>query len=212
MATSDTTKTKAPTKAQIENELKETKDALAEAMALIKELKEQKVVTPQVVVQSDNKHTSKIKCINLAHNPVNISTLPDGGGRMFTFNQYGQAHFIKYDDLLDIVSAYPNTMESGLIYVADKDFCEENGLYDQGTIYTKELLDKIVYLRDDVDVDLLKGMSKPLLETTITEIVRLYHNGEYMEPNKLAVIKNDLGFDIEAMADDVIVLEDDKVK
>lgn len=212
MATSDTTKTKAPTKAQIENELKETKDALAEAMALIKELKEQKVVTPQVVVQSDNKHTSKIKCINLAHNPVNISTLPDGGGRMFTFNQYGQAHFIKYDDLLDIVSAYPNTMESGLIYVADKDFCEENGLYDQGTIYTKELLDKIVYLRDDIDVDLLKGMSKPLLETTITEIARLYHNGEYMEPNKLAVIKNDLGFDIEAMADDVIVLEDDKVK
>ena len=212
MATNSTSKTKAPTKAQIESELKDTKNALAEAMALIKELKEQKAVVPQVVVQNDNKQRSKIKCINLAHNPVNVSTLPDGMGRMFTFNEYGQAHYIKYDDLLDILSAYPNTMESGLIYIADKDFCEENGLYDQGTIYTKELLDKLVYLRDDIDVDLLKGMSKPLLETNMTEIARLYHAGEYMEPNKLAEIKQELGFDVEAMAEDVGVLEDSEVK
>ena len=71
---------KTPTKAQIEAELNETKtalqdtqNALKESMDLIKELKEQLNQQPQVVVQSDKRVNAKIKCINLAHNPVNIA-------------------------------------------------------------------------------------------------------------------------------------------
>jgi hypothetical protein len=57
-------------------------------------------------------------------------------------------------------------------------------------------MDEIVYLREDKDVDLLIGMDKALLESTIVEIARLYHAGEAMEPNKLARIKKELGYDI----------------
>ena len=42
---------KTQTKADIENELKSTQEALKEAMSLIKELKEQANAVPQVVVQ-----------------------------------------------------------------------------------------------------------------------------------------------------------------
>jgi hypothetical protein len=202
-----TTNKKAPTKADIEKELADTKSALDEALALIKELKANPV-TPQVVVQQNNPKISKIKCINLAHNPVNVATQPNAQGRVFTFKEYGQAQFIRYDDLLDIISSYPNTMKSGIIYVADKAFCDEQGLYDDSkVIYTKELMDEIVYLREDKDVDLLAGMDKALLESTLVEIARLYHAGEAMEANKLARIKNELGYDIAKMADDMKIFD-----
>ena len=118
------TNTKAPTKAEIENELKnvknslkkneealkekedvlqETQSALKDAMELIQRLKEQVNQQPQIVVQNDNKAMSKIKCINIAHNPVNIATMPNGQGRVFTFREYGQVQYIRYDELLDII-------------------------------------------------------------------------------------------------------------
>ena len=53
--------TKAPTKAQIESELKETKEALQDAMDLIKQLKEQMAQPTKVVVQSDKRSNAKIK-------------------------------------------------------------------------------------------------------------------------------------------------------
>ena len=74
------------------------------------------------------------------------------------------------------------------------------------------MVDKIVYLRDDTDVDLLCNMSKPLLETTIMEIARLYNMGEEMEPNKLARIKNELGYDITELAKDIQVTNDAEPK
>ena len=205
--------TKAPTKAEIEKELKETKNALQEAMELINQLKGQINQPQQIVVQSDKRANAKIKCINIAHHPVNISTFPNGQGRVFEFKEYGQVQYIRQDDLLDIISSYPRTMESGLIYVADKDFCDEQNLYEnEEVIYTKELMDKLVYLREDVDVDLLCGMSKPLLESTIREIAQLYNQGEYMEPNKLERIKKDLGYDIAKIADDIKIMSAEELE
>lgn len=205
--------TKAPTKAEIEKELKETKNALQEAMELINQLKGQINQPQQIVVQSDKRANAKIKCINIAHHPVNIATFPNGQGRVFEFKEYGQVQYIRQDDLLDIISSYPRTMESGLIYVADKDFCDEQNLYEnEEIIYTKELMDKLVYLREDVDVDLLCGMSKPLLESTIREIAQLYNQGEYMEPNKLERIKKDLGYDIAKIADDIKIMSAEELE
>ena len=205
--------TKAPTKAEIEKELKETKNALQEAMELINQLKGQINQPQQIVVQSDKRANAKIKCINIAHHPVNISTFPNGQGRVFEFKEYGQVQYIRQDDLLDIISSYPRTRESGLIDVADKDFCDEQNLYEnEEVVYTKELMDKLVYLREDVDVDLLCGMSKPLLESTIREIAQLYNQGEYMEPNKLERIKKDLGYDIAKIADDIKIMSAEELE
>lgn len=212
--------TKTPTKAQIEAELNETKtalqdtqNALKESMDLIKELKEQLNQQPQVVVQSDKRVNAKIKCINLAHNPVNIATMPNGQGRVYTFNEYGQVHYIRHDDLLDIISSYPKTMESGIIYVADKEFCDEQNLYEnEQVVYTKDIMDKLVYLREDVDVDMLCGMSAPLLESTVREIAKLYNNNEAMEPNKLERIKQETGYDIVKLAEDIKIMSADEIK
>ena len=85
--------TKAPTKAQIESELKETKNtlqetqsALQDAMELIAQLKEQVNQPPQVVVQSDKRANAKIKCIFLSSSAI--------------FRKL-QTHFIFYHKHLD---------------------------------------------------------------------------------------------------------------
>ena len=200
------TTAKSPTKQDIQKELDETKTALKDAMDLIAQMKEQMAQQPQVTVvnATERRPNAKLKCINLYHGHLNVSTRPDGRGRVYEFKEYGQVQYIKYDDMLDIISSYPNTIASGLLYIVDKDFCDEQGVYeDMDKIYTKEMLDKLVYLREDMDVELLKGMSKPMLENVIMEIARLYNANEEMEPNKLAEIKKDLGYDIIKIAKDI---------
>ena len=197
--------TKTPTKQDIQNELNETKDALKEAMAMIAQMKEQMQAQPQVVVQaSDKRPNPKIKCISLSHCPLNIATEKDAQGRVFEFQQYGQALYIKYDDLLDVISSYPNTIASGLVYICDKEFCEEQGLYDDmQKVFTKEMIDEIVLLRRDIDVELIGGMSEPMKEDVVLEIAKRYNANEEIEANKMAEIKKLYGYDILEIAKNI---------
>ena len=192
---------------ETKEELKETKTALKDAMTLIEDMKKKLEEQPQVTVvqqPTEKRPNSKIKCISLSYDQLNVSTLPNWQGILYSFNSYGQAPFIKYDDMLDINSSYPNTIASGLLYITDKEFCEEQGVYeDMENIYTKEMLDKVVYLRGDIDVELLQGMKKPLLESTVRKIAELYNANERMEANKLDEIKRTLGYDIVKIAEDI---------
>lgn len=148
--------------------------------------------------------SKKIKCINLMHNPLNVSTEPDGMGRVFSFQNYGDAQFIKFDFLSDIVSSYPYTMEHGLLYICDKEAVEELGLSDEyKKIYDKETLDKLIYLREETDVDLLIGMEKNLQESIVIKIAQLLNANEKMDFNYLRKIKEETGYDIEQIAKDI---------
>ena len=72
-------------------------------------------------------------------NPLNISTEPNGGGRTYSFKNYGDSRLIKFDDLSDIVASYPYTMEHGLAYICDKETVKELGLEEE---YSKLLIKK----------------------------------------------------------------------
>ena len=155
-------------------------------------------------VQEKGLNGKKIKCVNLMHNPLNVSTEPDGRGRMYSFNDYGDFKMIKYDDLVDIVTSYPNTIEKGLMFITNKDAVEELGLEeDYKYIYSKEVLDELVYLRRASDVDLFIGMSKEMQDTTALEIAKLFNLNETMDYNYLKKIKDVTGIDIEEKAKDL---------
>ena len=112
---------------------------------------------------------------------------------------------IKFDDLANIVNNYPNTMESGLIYIADKQAVEELGLAeDYAKLYDKKTLDKIIRLRDSSDVDMLLGISnKELLESTILAIAERINQNESYDYNSLNRIKVESGYDIVKIAEDL---------
>lgn len=199
-----------PPKTEAEIELEQTKKMLAEMQAQMAKMQEQMSAKTEVVVkQMPSRSNDKIKCISLSPNPVNISTLPNNRGKKFTFEKYGSSWSIRRGDLEDVVSSYENTMKSGLIYVCDRDFIEEQGLDEHynNSLYSKELLDKLVYLRDDADVEMFLNMSKQLQEATAVRIARLFKMNEHYEPNVLARIKTEAGFDIEQMAQEYVEMK-----
>ena len=162
------------------------------------------IQSTQVVVAQNALNGKKIKCINLMHCAVNISTEPDGQGRVYTFDEYGSYKMIKFDDLSDIVASYPYTMEHGLIYICDKNAVKELGLEDEyKKLYTKEIMDKMVYLREQSDVDLFLGMEKNMQESTALEIAKLVKTGERVDRNFIFDIKERTGIDIDQLVEEL---------
>lgn len=164
--------------------------------------------SPQTVIldqsQSNVMRGKKIKCINLMHCAVNVSTEPNGQGRVFTFDKYGSYKMIKFDDLSDIVSSYPYTMEHGLIYICDKKAVEELGLSDEySKLYTKEIIDKMIYLREQTDVDMFLGMEKNMQESTAMEIARKIYVNERVDRNFIFDIKEKTGIDIDLLVQEL---------
>lgn len=156
-----------------------------------------------VLVQQDNKsfNSKKVKVINLMHNALNISTEPNGMGRVYTFEKYGDSRLIKFDDLTDIVASYPNTMENGLAYICDTEVAKELGLEEEyKKLFDKETMDRIIWLREESDLELFLGMDKNLQESTAQKIAELIVANEAMDYNYLKRIKKDTGIDIEEIA------------
>ena len=157
-----------------------------------------------IIQQSNGFNSKKIKVINLMHNPLNISTEPNGRGRVYTFKNYGDTKLIKYDDLVEIISSYPNTMEKGCAYICDKEAVESLGLSEEyKNLFDKETMDKIVWLREETDLDLFLGMDRNLQESMALEIAKLLNANEKIDYNYLREIKNKTGIDIEEIADNL---------
>lgn len=163
-----------------------------------------------VVVNSDNNSIrgKKVKVVNLMQNTLNLSTEPNGGGRIFTFNNYGDSKLIKFDDLADIVSAYPYTMEHGLAFICDKEVVKELGLEDEySKLFDKEIMDKVIWLREESDLDLFLGMDINLQESVARRIAELINANERMDYNYLRTIKEKTGIDIEEIAKELKELQ-----
>jgi hypothetical protein len=181
--------------------IKELKDQVE---SLKKEVDNNKESKKTNEYYTKNYATNKIKCINLMHNMLNVSTEPDGQGRLYSFDEYGSYRMIPFDQLADIVSSYPYTMEHGLLYICDKNVVDMLGLTDEyKNIYTKDVIDKMIYLKRQSDVDIFIGMEDNLRKSTAIEIAKLYNANEKFDYNMLREIKDKTGIDIEQIAKDL---------
>lgn len=163
-----------------------------------------------VVVNNENNalRGKKVKVVNLMQNTLNISTEPNGGGRVFTFNNYGDSRLIKFDDLADIVASYPYTMENGLAFICDKEVVKELGLADEySKLFDKERMDKVIWLKDEADLGLFLGMDVNLQESAAKRIAELINANERMDYNYLRTIKEKTGIDIEEIAKELKELQ-----
>ena len=177
---------------------------LAEQSAKMAEMQSQinSQKQPTTIIQQSNTMSSKkVKVINLMHNPLNISTEPNGRGRVYTFRDYGDSKLIKYDDLVEIISSYPNTMESGVAYICDKEAVESLGLAEEYEhLFDKKTMDRITWLKEETDLELFLGMDRNLQESTAVEIAKLLNANERIDYNYLRIIKDKTGIDIEEIA------------
>ena len=157
---------------------------------------------PATIIQNNNSMgAKKVKVVNLMHNPLNISTEPNGMGRVYSFREYGDSRLIKYDDLADIVAAYPNTMEGGLAYICDKEVVESLGLTEEyEKLFDKATMDKVVKLKEESDLELFLGMNRNLQESTARKIAERLNANERVDYNYINIIKEKTGIDIEEIA------------
>jgi len=212
MATTKKTTTK---EVEVKDEIKTQEETfnLEDVLKIVQELQESnkqlkqelenKTVQP-VVIKNDEYRTKKIKCVSLVHNPINVFTGADASGKPFSFDKYGDSRLIKFDELSDIIASYPNTMEQGLIYICDMEAVKELGLEEAyEKIYTKDMIDRLIYLREESDVDLLLGMNENMFNSTLPEIAKLLNANETIDLNFLARIKTETGHDIKMMADKI---------
>ena len=162
------------------------------------------VKAPTIIQQSNGLNSKKVKVVNLMHNTLNIATEPRGLGRVYTFKEYGDSRLIKYDDLADIVAAYPRTMESGFAYICDKEVVEALGLTeDYQKLFDKATMDKVVKLAEESDLELFLGMDNKLQESTARTIAERINANEKVDYNYIRTIKEKTGIDIEAIAKDL---------
>lgn len=179
--------------AQLESQNK----IIAEMQSKFNNLKEQ-----SSYIKTEEKFGGKkVKCINLLQCSLNLSTEPNGQGRTYSFEKYGDSRMIKFDDLNDIVATYPMATEKGFFYITNQDVVEYLDLVDEyKNIYTKEMIDSIIKLNNDSDVDLFIGMGDELKKTTSIAIAERINKNERMDYNHLQRIKDECGIDIQAIA------------
>ncbi|MBQ0111625.1 MAG: hypothetical protein KBT03_00680 [Bacteroidales bacterium] len=212
---SKTTSTKSSkSKAKESNQDDIIKQLMAQIEAqnkMMQELQAKVDAQPQAQIQSnsfiraeENFGGKKIKVINLLNCGLNLSTEPDGQGRAYTFAKYGDSRMIKFDDLNDIVSTYPNATENGYFYITNPDVVEYFDLTEEYKhIYTKEMIDSIIKLENDTDVDLFIGMNEELQNSTKIAIANRINANERMDYNNLRRIKEECGIDIEKIANEL---------
>ena len=185
-------------------QLEEQNVKMAEMQKQIDNNKSQTVV----VNNNDNIRGKKVKVINLMQNPLNISTEPNGGGRTYSFKNYGDSRLIKFDDLSDIVASYPYTMEHGLAYICDKETVKELGLEEEySKLFDKERMDRVVKLREESDLELFLGMDINLQESAARQMAERINANERMDYNYLRTIKEKTGIDIEEIAKELKELQ-----
>lgn len=179
-------------------------EAQNEKMAEMQKQIDNKSQTVVVNNSSDSIRGKKVKVINLMQNPLNIATQPNGKGRLYSFKKYGDSRLIKFDDLADIVAAYPYTMEHGLAYICDKEVVKELGLSDEySKLFDKETMDRVIWLKEESDLDLFLGMDINLQESAARSIAEKLNANERMDYNYLRIIKEKTGIDIEAIANEL---------
>lgn len=146
---------------------------------------------------------NKVKVVNLLSQTLNLSTEPMGGGKVFTFEGFGDMVTMKTSHLEDILSipVYRKEAEQMFFYICSPEIVEDQDLtdsYENGI--TEETVRFITSLQDDKCVDMFVGLSKGLQDSISTRIAEDMAKGVDYDRNRLADIQMRTEIDIQDMA------------
>lgn len=138
--------------AELKAKLAAQEKQMAEMMAKMQEMMNAQMATPTSVI-ADNKKTRSIKFINLASGGLTLK-----GNRFYHMDKQFDSRMIPESEARVIVNNMPNTMVSGVVYIADADFVREVEL---DGAYAEMLSDEQV---------------KSLLHKSAAEVCDIYRN------------------------------------
>ena len=187
------------TKSEKPNEIDELKAQLAEMQKMFA-----KMQTPEKVKEERKSiGSTKIKVMSLLPYQLNLTTEPLGGGKAYSFYNYGETQKIKFSDLEDIVHNHRRNMEDGVFYICDRQAIQELELEDEyEAIFDKVGVDSIVDLKDQTSVETFLILSEDMKDSVSRRIVEKINEGVEYNLNFLAEIQRRCGMDIIGMAEE----------
>jgi hypothetical protein len=91
---------------------------------------------------SPNKY---VNIMSLCRDKLNLSTESHGRGKCYEFENFGETHKIKFQDLEDIIREHRNFLENGYFYILDAEIVTMGGYDDlYSTLLSKEKFDQIL--------------------------------------------------------------------
>jgi hypothetical protein len=177
----------------------------------IKVMKEEAKVTDQRTIDDDEEEIEinpqkYINVICLCPYQLNLSTLPGGKGKTFTFNGgFGDTKRIMYQNLVDIMDNTPRFLEEGWYYIADKKVIRRHGLDDiYKKILTKQMIESIFdkSLSPDEAASLYKSANKSQQSIIIDLIIGKMISDSNFDMNLISAISKVSGIDLSKRAED----------
>jgi hypothetical protein len=145
-------------------------------------------------VSSDNYYKEinpmkPIKVISLSDGGVSLRTSTDGNGTSFRFNKFGQAKYIPYQELQNVISTDRNFIEDGVVYICDEEVVRNNYLEEAySTFLTKNTIENILTF-DIADItEMVSGTTQSIQETIVGLLVSKINNNEFVDMNKVSAI------------------------
>lgn len=130
-----------------------------------------------VVTQSDN-ITRTVKVISLVPNTYNLTTQPNGGGKIYTFNKFGDSLNIRFTDMQDILNIYGQQFESGMAILTNKKDYDDLAIgYLWDSVISKDKLDRLLELKDEESIDAILNMDKDTQERIARIIAQKIFDG-----------------------------------
>lgn len=130
-----------------------------------------------VVTQSDN-ITRTVKVISLVPNTYNLTTQPNGRGKLYTFNKFGDSLNIRFTDMQDILNIYGQQFESGMAILTNKKDYDDLAIgYLWDSVISKDKLDRLLELKDEKSIDAILNMDKDTQERIARIIAQKIFDG-----------------------------------
>ena len=130
-----------------------------------------------VFTQSDN-ITRTVKVISLVPNTYNLTTQPNGRGKLYTFNKFGDSLNIRFTDMQDILNIYGQQFESGMAILTNKKDYDDLAIgYLWDSVISKDKLDRLLELKDEESIDAILNMDKDTQERIARIIAQKIFDG-----------------------------------
>lgn len=190
---------------QMEQMRKQLEESKSQAESSNKEKTElqQLVEALQSNSSNDKPLPKKVKVMSLITNKYNLTTEPNGQGKQFTFDEFGDVVTMKTTELEEILSIQKQRTqaEEGWFYILDKDIVEDQELTDSyENISNKETLEHVIKLDSDNCVDIFCGLGKEMQDSLATKMAELILDGVRLDRNRISDISMRADIDIEEIA------------
>lgn len=167
-----------------QKKIKELEKTIEDLNAMVRMLVNNNTLSTQV--QNNNSIDKDVTVVSLCNNMLNLSTEANGGGTVYTFNEFGEKQEIPYIDLKRIIKNNKKFIQGGKCYIEDMEVVKNEHLEN----YYKKILndDEITRLLSLTRKEFVDAFEKitPAQQIIFKEIVM----------DKLVNSKNDVDMNI----------------